>query len=293
MVPAASPRHFLQTLTPTACLNCGAALTGPFCSACGQKARAPDPTMREFLHETTEHLTNWDGKIPATLKALFLRPGVLTLDVLQGRRARWLPPLRVYLICSIVYFLSAPLMETITRRQARALVRFGLYATPGQELPPDIRAELDSSDVVRWVGRDRVERILKNEEAFNRTLNAAFPKAMLVLLPLFALLTNVAFRRKVPHYPAHLYFALHLHAAAFGALTLSKLTVLAGSITVDLVSALGALFYIGWYALRSALLVFGESVGATLARAAVVGVVYWVCFIAVTLALMAYTFATM
>lgn len=279
--------------TPTACFNCGTALAGPFCSECGQRVRPLDPTLGEFLDETTEQLTNWDGKIPSTLKTLFLRPGALTVDVLQGRRARWLPPLRVYLICSIAYFVSIPLMEAVTRRQARELVRFGLYTTPGQELPPDIRAELDSSDVVRWVGRDRVERILTNEGAFNRTLNAAFPKAMFVLLPLFALLTNVAFRKAVSHYPAHVYFALHLHAAAFGALTVSKFTVLAGSITVDVVAGLAALAYIVWYAVRSALVVFVQPVGATLARAAAVGVVYWVCFIAVTIALMAYTFATM
>jgi Protein of unknown function (DUF3667) len=88
------------------CLNCGRVLTGQYCAGCGQKKRDFDPTLREFLHETTQEPSNWDGKIPNTLRALFFNPGRLTLDVLAGRRARWLMPLRVYLICSLAFFAS-------------------------------------------------------------------------------------------------------------------------------------------------------------------------------------------
>src|SRR4051794_38334780 len=72
------------------CLNCGAPLGGPYCAICGQKDPKPDLTLREFVHETTHELTDWDGKVPRTLKALVLRPGLLTIDYLSGRRARWL-----------------------------------------------------------------------------------------------------------------------------------------------------------------------------------------------------------
>ena len=97
-VPELSRRNFLaqpyaMTESPTAaCLNCGRPLSGPYCAGCGQKKRDTDPTLREFLHETTAELAQWDGKIPGTLKTLFLKPGALTLDFLAGRRARWLSP---------------------------------------------------------------------------------------------------------------------------------------------------------------------------------------------------------
>lgn len=64
--------------------------------------------------------------------------------------------------------------------------------------------------------------VLDNPGAFSRAVTASYPKAMFVLLPLFALLTNLAYRRTAPRYPAHLYFALHEHAAGFGALALAK-----------------------------------------------------------------------
>src|SRR5438067_1521357 len=99
-----------------ACLNCGRPLTGAYCASCGQSQTHPDPTFREFLHEATHELMHLDGKLPRSLAALFFHPGLLTGDLLVGRRARWLAPLRLYLICSIAFFVSGPMMERLTHR---------------------------------------------------------------------------------------------------------------------------------------------------------------------------------
>jgi hypothetical protein len=74
------------TLTGMDCLNCGATMGGPYCASCGQKQPHPDLTLRELVHEATEELAHWDGKVPATLKTLFLKLGQLTMDFLAGRR---------------------------------------------------------------------------------------------------------------------------------------------------------------------------------------------------------------
>jgi hypothetical protein len=64
-----------------ACLNCGRPLPGRYCPGGDQKRRDTDPTLREFLHESTAELTQWDGRIPGTLRALFVRPGRLTQEI--------------------------------------------------------------------------------------------------------------------------------------------------------------------------------------------------------------------
>jgi hypothetical protein len=91
----------MNVIETPACLNCGAPLTGPYCAHCGQKKPHTDLTFRELLREATQELAQWDGKIPGTLRALFFKPGLLTVDFLAGRRARWLAPLRVYLISGL------------------------------------------------------------------------------------------------------------------------------------------------------------------------------------------------
>lgn len=102
---------------PNACLNCGAQLTGEYCGSCGQRkvVGQGDLTLREFLEDTTQELAHWEGKVPQSLKTLFLKPGQLTLDFLAGRRARWLPSLRIYLICSVAYFLSVAFAAGVLR----------------------------------------------------------------------------------------------------------------------------------------------------------------------------------
>ena len=91
----------------------------------------PNLTLGAFLKETTEELTHWDGKVWATLRTLLLHPGVLTIDFLAGRRARWLSPLRVYLICSVALFAGRALIDEIGLRPTREMARVSLGQPPG------------------------------------------------------------------------------------------------------------------------------------------------------------------
>lgn len=94
----------------SACLNCGATLTGEFCADCGQRDLPPDPTVRELAAEAWEAFASVDGKVLSSLRLLLFRPGVLTTEYLLGRRVRHLTPLRLYLLCSVAYFLVSSLV---------------------------------------------------------------------------------------------------------------------------------------------------------------------------------------
>jgi hypothetical protein len=93
--------------TPTLCGNCGARLGGAFCHACGQKAVGPDVSLHDFFHEAFEEFAHVDGTIVQTLRLLLTKPGMLTKEFLNGRRARYVSPLRVYLTCSVLFFALA------------------------------------------------------------------------------------------------------------------------------------------------------------------------------------------
>jgi uncharacterized protein DUF3667 len=279
-----------------ACLNCGAALTGAYCASCGQKRPHPDITLHELLHETTHELAHWDGKTPSTLKALFLRPGLLTLDFLAGRRARWLPPLRLYVICSLAYFLSGPFVESITHRSAREMAKVTITSADGRtEITPEIRQEIAEGLPGRVFGSERLIRAAEHSRDLNRAINAAFPKAMFVLLPLFALITSRIWRRALPHYPAHLYAALHLHAAWFGILTLFTLSLIVVSPTsaAGMATGLVALAYMAWYTLVALKRVFRDSWPRTIVKGLATAMVYSVALLAMSLAMLGYAVATM
>ena len=79
------------------CLNCGAPLTGPFCAQCGQRDVPPYPSVRELVSDAFSEFSGWDGKLADTVRAAHAAPGQLTHRFLEGRRARYISPLRLYL----------------------------------------------------------------------------------------------------------------------------------------------------------------------------------------------------
>src|SRR3954463_7986297 len=79
------------------CLNCGAALAGPFCAECGQRAVPPHPTVGELAGDALSEFAGWDGKFVETFRVLLRPPGELTRRWLDGQRVAFIAPLRLYL----------------------------------------------------------------------------------------------------------------------------------------------------------------------------------------------------
>ena len=101
------------TLTDT-CLNCGAALQGRFCHACGQRTVPPFPTLREMIVDAWHELTVFDSRLARTVWLLVRHPGTLAVEYLSGRRTTYIPPLRLYLVASVVFFLIAAIVPSLS-----------------------------------------------------------------------------------------------------------------------------------------------------------------------------------
>ena len=93
------------------CLNCGEVLTGQHCSHCGQHARVRVLSLWGLLKDVAGDVLNADSRIWRTLWPLAFRPGLLTQEFLRGRRARYTPPFRMYLVLSLVFFVLASLSD--------------------------------------------------------------------------------------------------------------------------------------------------------------------------------------
>lgn len=89
------------------CPNCNTKLTAKanFCPSCGQENHDLKVPIGHLLYEFVESIFHIDTKLWATTKAIFTRPGLITRDFLEGRRARYVPPARLYIFVSFVFFL--------------------------------------------------------------------------------------------------------------------------------------------------------------------------------------------
>jgi hypothetical protein len=96
----------------TACLNCGTALLGPHCHNCGQHSHV-HKTLGAFLHDLLHGALHFEGKLWRTLPMLFLKPGPLTREYVDGRRASYVSPIALFLFSVFVMFAALQLSNVI------------------------------------------------------------------------------------------------------------------------------------------------------------------------------------
>src|SRR6059036_1264327 len=115
----------------THCENCGAQLEGHWCAKCGQPAIDYRRSFRHVIADLLNEFLNWDSKFFATIGLLVVRPWKLTNQFLAGHRVRYVHPLRLYLLASILFFFAVNYGAK------------GLHLEPGKLGPKD-RAELEA-----------------------------------------------------------------------------------------------------------------------------------------------------
>jgi len=87
----------------SACLNCGTVLIGAHCHNCGQREHV-HRTLGAFLHDLVHGALHIEGKLWRTLPLLFLQPGRLTREYVDGRRASYISPIALFLFAVFALF---------------------------------------------------------------------------------------------------------------------------------------------------------------------------------------------
>jgi len=86
------------------CLNCGHQVEERYCPHCGQQnIESRQPFYYLFTH-FIEDFTHYDGQFWSTVKNLLFKPGKLTTTYLEGKRQKFVPPVKLYIFVSFVTF---------------------------------------------------------------------------------------------------------------------------------------------------------------------------------------------
>ena len=294
--------------TDLACRNCGAQAPLKFCPECGQETTLHPPSLGEFLHEFVGHYVALEGSLWRTLAMLLMKPGRLTREYLDGRRRRYVLPLRLYLTASFLFFLVLKLsvgsvepqrvvkIDGHSMSMAEYAARSASGVASGAPLPKLEATHLPSCGAASQPACGRVaaymDGLLARFEAnpdeivahMQGHLLALLPYAIFVLLPVFAGIMMLAYRGRGMTYGEHFVFSLHLHAFWFLALMAVQLV----PDSVGSVLQLGVPLY-GVWAMREA---YGGRWVPTLLRALLVSVVYGILLTIALMALSLYLLAT-
>ena len=94
-------------MTSSPCRSCGEPEIGNYCGNCGQPRPRPDDfSLRRLLADAWAEISDTDSRLWRSVLGLPV-PGRLTRAWLDHEWSRYLPPFRLYLIASGVYFLLA------------------------------------------------------------------------------------------------------------------------------------------------------------------------------------------
>lgn len=272
------------------CLNCGAALQGPFCGQCGQRVIPPYPTLREMAADAWHEFSGWDGRFVRTFRTL-LHPGALTIDVMEGRRARYVSPLRLYLVASVFYFLVAAAIPNLRPPAAVQL--------PGAKRTIDLTRPVSAEDRALaqqqldrapWWARALMQPMLDDPARQRTRFLQTFPRALFALVPLFAAIVGLFYRRRP--YSQHLIFSLHLSSAIFIVLALAHLANLSRSLAVLSGVATLAMAAVVVYALAAFRRVYREQWRFVVLKGAAIGIIYTVALSVATMITYVWTVLT-
>ncbi|MEM1173580.1 MAG: DUF3667 domain-containing protein [Pseudomonadota bacterium] len=280
------------------CRNCGAPLRGQYCGQCGQRARSRLISLWELIRDAFGDLFELDSRLWQTLIPLLVRPGRLTFDYLQGKRARFMPPFRMYLVMSLLFFLVAFFNP---REEFAFLYEPEIAAESDEDREFDISiadedldetdCEFDIGDIEHWpeyfqrrLTEERLARICRNTQAddgasFVDKLVDSIPAALIILLPLMALALQILYPLSRRYYVEHLLFFVHFHAFFFLILSLQILwarliAALGLNEAIGVLPIVASSFYIPVYLFKAMRRVYGQGFFMTFFKYSVLLVVY-------------------
>lgn len=240
----------------------------------------------EFIHEALEGLTHSDSRLWRTLYLLWLKPGRLTLEFIAGRRVAYLPPFRLYLVLSVIFFLLASVSHPYGGKVVQ-LDDSDLKGRSPEAACSDLKFSVVGTD---WTPRLRHACAVVVSDSGASLMHAAvgtMPKAMFIFLPLVAFLHMLMYWRPRHKYAEHLLFFLHLHAFFFSVMILALLAAAAADASPRLepLKGYGALVFwsLAVYTVLAMRRVFGRGWAATVFKALALFFVYMIV-LSITLA---------
>lgn len=168
-----------ETFNTVKCLNCGNEFQGNFCPECGQSADTGRFTLRFIFDNLLAAFISKDGGIWFSVKNLFTRPGEMIVEILNGKRRRYVSPFPMLFCVLTLYILLFTL--TGSRNDMKKIER--------EYMELEISNEADSAENTATIDTRKNELSRMIGMAF-KFYNNYYTTVIMLTLPLFLLTTR-------------------------------------------------------------------------------------------------------
>jgi hypothetical protein len=233
------------------CPNCAYQFHGVdnFCPNCGQENHNLNVPFKHLFLELLEGTLHFDTKFWHTIKLLLFKPGRLTEQFVLNKRASYVPPIRLYVFISFIFFLiiatdslhkseETGVQDSVTTSTAieedpnqdfdsnqtrENFTRIAAITDPAKldsilradNIPQNNFTRTALQKVARFISyspEERTHRFYKNVSLM-----------MFLFMPFFAFILKGAYFRQKRNYIQHLIFSIHFHCFLFLIFTISVL----------------------------------------------------------------------
>ena len=266
------------------CLNCGKPLMGNYCANCGQESKDFRRPFFRLSSEAIQSLFELDGRAFRTLFFLLTKPAHLSKEYFSGRRMQYTPPLRLFLVISVSFFLLVSLYTSImsieqalnprlseSSQEISTPISNGVAFTLEGDTDEDGGNDNGLADILSFVDAINLPFLDDQANANLRNVMSAQAEAnlnilaenpiefargyleyitvfMLLMIPLLALIQKLIYIRTGHYYVEHLVLTLHNHAFIIFVVFVTCLTGMVEESQVPIINSLfgflGAAIYL-------------------------------------------------
>lgn len=207
------------------CKNCETEFAGNFCPNCGQSTYEYEKPFRILIIDFAGDVFAFDARFWKSLLSLIIKPGRFASDFISGRRARYMPPFRLYIFVSFIFFLLLSFFlkgKVHVSNELKDKIGVSLN-NKLNEAPSDSALSSNSESNVDLVFEtvslkkfsEAVIKVVNNPEMYLNTYLKYFSWALFLLMPVYAGILFLLNFRSNKYYYNHLIFSINQHAFIF------------------------------------------------------------------------------
>jgi hypothetical protein len=209
------------------CLNCGYKFTDTdnYCPQCGQENHNLNIPIKHFIVEALEGTIHFDTKSLRTFFTLLFKPGQLTLLYNQGKRVRYVPPLRLYIFISFVFFIAINFNPGKSQpNKSKSKLEYSVFSINSKDLEGLRESKIDSLLASKDITKGGFEEFLirqlwkianEGRKEFTHFWIKNISYMLFVLMPFFGWLVFIFHRKRKRFYYEYLIYSIHFHCFLF------------------------------------------------------------------------------
>ena len=242
---------------------------GNYCGNCGQEAKELRRPFFRLSREAISSLFELDGRSFRTLFYLLTKPAHLSKEYFSGRRMQYTPPLRLFLVISVSFFLLVSFYTSIRSMEG---ILSANHEISGEEVSASTDDEEDplaptlafvesinlpffdeqtNTNLRRAMNAQaetNINSMIEDPSEFFRGYLEYITVFILLMIPLLALIQKLIYIRSGHFYVEHLVLTLHNHAFIISIVFVNSLIDLVNGSRIPIISSafgyLGAAIYI-------------------------------------------------